>query len=305
MKEVVLKTNNLTKQYNKNVVLDNVNITIKKGDIYGLIGRNGAGKTTLMKIITTLASPTSGTFELFNTCSENDELFDNKKRVGSLIEYPAFYPNLSAYDNLKYYTIQRGIVDKNKINKVLELVNLTGTGKKKVKTFSLGMKQRLGIALAILNSPDFVILDEPINGLDPIGISELRDTFKKLSDNGITLLISSHILSELYLLANEFGFLENGKLIKELSKEELDLECSKCLVIKTDDSKKVSVLLEKELNTNNYKVINNEEIRVYDYTDDSDKVSDVLVNNKIKIKGFYESDISLEEYFKEIIKEAK
>lgn len=305
MKEVVLKTNNLTKQYNKNVVLDNVNITIKKGDIYGLIGRNGAGKTTLMKIITTLASPTSVTFELFNTCSENDELFDNKKRVGSLIEYPAFYPNLSAYDNLKYYTIQRGIVDKNQINKVLELVNLTGTGKKKVKTFSLGMKQRLGIALAILNSPDFVILDEPINGLDPIGISELRDTFKKLSDNGITLLISSHILSELYLLANEFGFLENGKLIKELSKEELDLECSKCLVIKTDDSKKVSVLLEKELNTNNYKVINNEEIRVYDYTDDSDKVSDVLVNNKIKIKGFYESGISLEEYFKEIIKEAK
>lgn len=305
MKEVVLKTNNLTKQYNKNVVLDNVNITIKKGDIYGLIGRNGAGKTTLMKIITTLASPTSGTFELFNTCSENDELFDNKKRVGSLIEYPAFYPNLSAYDNLKYYTIQRGIVDKNQINKVLELVNLTGRGKKKVKTFSLGMKQRLGIALAILNSPDFVILDEPINGLDPIGISELRDTFKKLSDNGITLLISSHILSELYLLANEFGFLENGKLIKELSKEELDLECSKCLVIKTDDSKKVSVLLEKELNTNNYKVINNEEIRVYDYTDDSDKVSDVLVNNKIKIKGFYESGISLEEYFKEIIKEAK
>lgn len=305
MKEVVLKTNNLTKQYNKNVVLDNVNITIKKGDIYGLIGRNGAGKTTLMKIITTLASPTSGTFELFNTSSENDELFDNKKRVGSLIEYPAFYPNLSAYDNLKYYTIQRGIVDKNQINKVLELVNLTGTGKKKVKTFSLGMKQRLGIALAILNSPDFVILDEPINGLDPLGISELRDTFKKLSDNGITLLISSHILSELYLLANEFGFLENGKLIKELSKEELDLECSKCLVIKTDDSKKVSVLLEKELNTNNYKVINNEEIRVYDYTDDSDKVSDVLVNNKIKIKGFYESGISLEEYFKEIIKEAK
>lgn len=305
MKEVVLKTNNLTKQYNKNVVLDNVNITIKKGDIYGLIGRNGTGKTTLMKIITTLASPTSGTFELFNTCSENDELFDNKKRVGSLIEYPAFYPNLSAYDNLKYYTIQRGIVDKNQINKVLELVNLTGTGKKKVKTFSLGMKQRLGIALAILNSPDFVILDEPINGLDPIGISELRDTFKKLSDNGITLLISSHILSELYLLANEFGFLENGKLIKELSKEELDLECSKCLVIKTDDSKKVSVLLEKELNTNNYKVINNEEIRVYDYTDDSDKVSDVLVNNKIKIKGFYESGILLEEYFKEIIKEAK
>ena len=304
MKDFVLQTHNLTKKYKDFVALDTVSITIKKGDIYGLIGRNGAGKTTLMKLITTLASPTSGSFTLFGNSSD-DELFDNKKRVGSLIEYPAFYPNMSAFDNLKYYAIQRGFTDLSQINKVLELVNLTNTGKKKVKTFSLGMKQRLGIALAILNNPDFVILDEPINGLDPIGISELRDTFKNLADNGITLLISSHILSELYLLSTKFGFIENGKLIKEITKEELDLECSKCIVIKSDDAKKVAYLLENELKTTNYKVTCNNEVRVYDYLENPDKISDVLAENKVIIKGFYEYGISLEDYFKEIIKEAK
>ena len=305
MKEIVLQTHNLTKKYKNFTALDNVNITIKKGDIYGLIGRNGAGKTTLMKLITTLSSPTSGTFTLFGTSSDNDDIFDNKQRVGSLIENPAFYPNLSAYDNLKYYALQRGFTDLSQIDKVLKMVNLTNTGKKKAKNFSLGMKQRLGIALAILNNPDFVVLDEPINGLDPIGISELRNTFKNLANNGVTLLISSHILSELYVLSTKFGFIENGKLIKELTKEELDIESSKCIVIKSNDSKKVSLLLEKKLNTTKYKVINDEEIRVYDYLECPDKISEILSENKIKIKGFYEYGISLEDYFKEIIKEAK
>ena len=305
MKEIVLQTHNLTKKYKNFTALDNVNITIKKGDIYGLIGRNGAGKTTLMKLITTLSSPTSGTFTLFGTSSDNDDIFDNKQRVGSLIENPAFYPNLSAYDNLNNYALQRGFTDLSEIDKVLKMVNLTNTGKKKAKNFSLGMKQRLGIALAILNNPDFVVLDEPINGLDPIGISELRNTFKNLANNGVTLLISSHILSELYVLSTKFGFIENGKLIKELTKEELDIESSKCIVIKSDDSKKVSLLLEKKLNTTKYKVINDEEIRVYDYLECPDKISEILSENKIKIKGFYEYGISLEDYFKEIIKEAK
>lgn len=305
MREIILQTHNLTKKYKNFTALDNVNITIQKGDIYGLIGRNGAGKTTLMKLITTLSKPTSGSFTLFGESSENDELFDSKGRVGSLIEYPAFYPNLTAYDNLKYYAYQRGITDKSQIDKVLKLVNLKNTGNKKVKNFSLGMKQRLGIALAILNNPDFVILDEPINGLDPIGISELRDTFKNLAKNGVTLLISSHILSELYVLSTKFAFIDNGKLIKEVTKEELDSECSKCLVIKSDNSKKVTYLLENELNTKNYKVIDDEEVRVYDYLEAPDKISDVLAQNKIKIKGFYEYGISLEDYFKEIIKEGK
>lgn len=305
MREIILETHNLTKKYKNFTALDNLNITIQKGDIYGLIGRNGAGKTTLMKLITTLAKPTSGSFTLFGKSSDSNDLYESKGRVGALIEYPAFYPNLSAFDNLKYYAIQRGITDMKQIDKVLDIVNLRDTGKKKVKTFSLGMKQRLGIALAILNNPDFVILDEPINGLDPIGISELRDTFKNLAKNGITLLVSSHILSELYVLSTKFAFIEGGRLIKEITKEELDMECSKCLVIKSNDSKKVSYLLEKELGTDNYKVIDDEEVRVYDFLEEPEKVSDVLADNKVRIKGFYEYGISLEDYFKEIIKGGK
>lgn len=305
MREIILETHNLTKKYKNFTALDNLNITIQKGDIYGLIGRNGAGKTTLMKLITTLAKSTSGSFTLFGKSSDSNDLYESKGRVGALIEYPAFYPNLSAFDNLKYYAIQRGITDMKQIDKVLDIVNLRDTGKKKVKTFSLGMKQRLGIALAILNNPDFVILDEPINGLDPIGISELRDTFKNLAKNGITLLVSSHILSELYVLSTKFAFIEGGRLIKEITKEELDMECSKCLVIKSNDSKKVSYLLEKELGTDNYKVIDDEEVRVYDFLEEPEKVSDILADNKVRIKGFYEYGISLEDYFKEIIKEGK
>ena len=305
MREIILETHNLTKKYKNFTALDNLNITIQKGDIYGLIGRNGAGKTTLMKLITTLAKPTSGSFNLFGKSSDSNDLYESKGRVGALIEYPAFYPNLSAFDNLKYYAIQRGITDMKQIDKVLDIVNLRDTGRKKVKTFSLGMKQRLGIALAILNNPDFVILDEPINGLDPIGISELRDTFKNLAKNGITLLVSSHILSELYVLSTKFAFIEGGRLIKEITKEELDMECSKCLVIKSNDSKKVSYLLEKELGTDNYKVIDDEEVRVYDFLEEPEKGSDILADNKVRIKGFYEYGISLEDYFKEIIKEGK
>ena len=305
MREIILETHNLTKKYKNFTALDNLNITIQKGDIYGLIGRNGAGKTTLMKLITTLAKPTSGSFTLFGKSSDSNDLYESKGRVGALIEYPAFYPNLSAFDNLNYYAIQRGITDMKQIDKVLDIVNLRDTGKKKVKTFSLGMKQRLGIALAILNNPDFVILDEPINGLDPIGISELRDTFKNLAKNGITLLVSSHILSELYVLSTKFAFIEGGRLIKEITKEELDMECSKCLVIKSNDSKKVSKKKKKELGTDNYKVIDDEEVRVYDFLEEPEKVSDVLADNKVRIKGFYEYGISLEDYFKEIIKEGK
>lgn len=152
-----------------------------------------------------------------------------------MIESPAFYPNLSAYDNLKYYCILKGIIDRHKIEEVLEKVKLNNTGKKKFKQFSLGMKQRLGIALAILNNPDFIILDEPINGLDPLGISEIREMLLQLQQENITILISSHILSELYLVANKFGILEGGKIVKELSKEQLDNECSHCLLLKVND----------------------------------------------------------------------
>lgn len=301
MKEVILKTNNLTKKYGDFVALDNVNIQINKGDIYGLIGRNGAGKTTLMKVITTLTSKTSGEYELFG---ERENAIEKKKRIGCLIENPAFFPNLTAHQNLTYYCLQKGIIDKKIIDEVLNLVDLKEAKNKKFKNFSLGMKQRLGIAFAILDNPDFIILDEPINGLDPIGISELRDTFKKLNEEkNITIMISSHILSELYMVANRFCIIEKGKVVKEITKEELDSECSKCIVIKTDDVKKASVVLETNLKTTNYKVINSKEIRLYDYLDHTEKVSKELTSHDITLMGLYETGITLEEYFKTVIKE--
>lgn len=301
MKETILKTNGLTKKYGDFTALNHVDININKGDIYGLIGRNGAGKTTLMKVITTLTNQTSGTFELFG---EKSDLTEKKRRIGCLIENPAFFPNLTAYENLKYYCLQKGIASKSIIDEVLELVDLKEAKNKKFKNFSLGMKQRLGIAFAILDSPDFIILDEPINGLDPIGISELRDTFKKLNEEkNITILISSHILSELYVIANHFCIIEKGKVVKELSKEELDNECSKCIVIKTSDVKKTTVILENNLKTTHYKVINSNEIRLYDYLDHAEKVNKELISNDITIMGLYETGITLEEYFKTVIKE--
>lgn len=301
MQETVLQTNNLTKKYKDFVALDNATITIRKGDIYGLIGRNGAGKTTLMKTVTTLTNKIGGSFSLFGS---EEELTESKRRIGCLIESPAFFDNLTAYQNLKYYSIQKGIVDEKQIDKVLKTVDLVKEKNKKFKKFSLGMKQRLGIAFAILDNPDFIILDEPINGLDPIGIKEIRDTLKKLNEEEkITILISSHILSELYLIANHFCFIDKGKIIKDVSKEELDLECSKCIVIKTKDVKKATVVLEKELLTTNYKVIDNTEIRLYDYLENSAKVNKTLLTNSIEIMGIYESGISLEDYFDYLIKE--
>ena len=301
MREIILKTNNLTKKYKNFIALDNINITIQKGDIYGLIGRNGAGKTTLMKLITTLTNKTEGNFSLFGS---EDELTESKRRIGCLIESPAFFDNLTAYQNLKYYSIQKGIVNEKQIDKVLKTVDLFKEKNKKFKKFSLGMKQRLGIAFAILDNPDFIILDEPINGLDPIGIKEIRDTLKKLNEEEkITILISSHILSELYLIANHFCFIDQGRIIKDVSKEELDLQCSKCIVIKTKDVKKATVVLEKELSTTNYKVIDNTEIRLYDYLENSAKVNKTLLTNGLDIMGIYESGISLEDYFNSLIKE--
>ncbi len=301
MQEIVLETNNLTKKYKDFVALDNATITIHKGDIYGLIGRNGAGKTTLMKTITTLTNKTSGSFSLFES---EEELTKSKRRIGCLIENPAFFENLTAFQNLKYYSIQKGITNDKQIDKVLKTVGLFKEKNKKYKKFSLGMKQRLGIAFAILDNPDFVILDEPINGLDPIGIKEVRDTLKRLNEEEkITILISSHILSELYLIANHFCFIDKGRIIKDISKEELDLECSKCIVIKTKDVKKVAVVLEKKLSTTNYKVIDSGEVRLYDYLDNLAKVNKTLLENGVEVMGIYESGISLEDYFNSLIKD--
>ena len=302
MKEVVLKTNGLTKMYKSFAALDNADLTVYRGDIYGIIGRNGAGKTTLMKMVTGLTDKTSGEFELFNEKSSKAEA--QRKRIGCLIENPAFFGNMTAYQNLKYYCIQKGVTDEEKINEVLELVQLKDAANKKFKEFSLGMKQRLGIALAILDDPDLIVLDEPINGLDPIGISDLRNTFHKLNqERNLTIIISSHILSELYAVANRFLFIDKGKVIKEITKEELEIECLRCTVLKTDDVKHAVSVLEEKLDIYDYKVINDEELRIYsDSTANRDIVRSMVTNN-VSVNEIYGSGVNLEDYFKSLVGE--
>ena len=302
MQEIILQTKKITKRYRKFCALEQADMTVYKGDIYGLIGRNGAGKTTMMKIVTGLTNQTEGEYSIFGKSGKSAE--SEKRRIGCLIENPAFFGGLTAYQNLKYYCYQKGITDLKQIDNVLSLVNLSDVKNKKFRKFSLGMKQRLGIAFALLDSPDLVILDEPINGLDPIGISELRKTFHKLNkENNITFMISSHILSELYAVANRFLFIDKGKVLKEVTKQELDLECSRCLVVRTNDTKKTAMLIESKLGIEDYKVINNDEIRIYDESAKPDVINKMLICENVEISGIYESGVSLEDYFKQLIGE--
>lgn len=300
MREIVLQVNNFCKNYRNFAALDHVDMTVYRGDVYGLIGRNGAGKTTIMKIITGLAEQSSGEFSIFS--KKGAELKDEKRRIGCLIENPAFFGGLTAYQNLKYYALQKGITDNQQIEEALSLVSLTEVKNKKYRKFSLGMKQRLGIAFAMLDNPDLIILDEPINGLDPIGISELRKTFRKLNkERGITFIISSHILSELYLTANRFLIIDHGKVLKEITKEELDLECMRCIAVKTSDTKAAVTVLEEEFGTRDYKVINSDELRIYQEGIDPEKLSKSLFQHGIGISSIFETGISMEDYFKSLV----
>lgn len=301
MKENVLATRNISKKYGNKLAVDNVTMTVKKGDIYGLVGKNGAGKTTLIKMALSLTSPTDGDFELFNANNEADRIKAHT-RVGCIVETPAFYPYLTAKQNLEYYRIQRGIVDKNCVDEALNLVGLSDTGKKKFKGFSLGMKQRLGLALAIMGSPDFLVLDEPINGLDPMGIKEIRDLLLKLNRiKNTTILISSHILGELSQLATCYGFINEGKLIQEISAQELEENCKHCLALKVDDAECAAAILEEKLECKDYEVLNNNLIKVYAYLDEPHVVNKALLNAGVIVSSFERVGSSLEEYFLELI----
>ena len=299
MREIVLQTKQLSKRYKDFTALDRADMTVYGGDIYGLIGRNGAGKTTIMKIVTGLTEKSDGEFEIFSKSGNSAR--NEKRRIGCLIENPAFFGSLTAYQNLKYYALQKGIADSKQIDEALALVGLSEVKNKKFRKFSLGMKQRLGIALAVMDDPDLIILDEPINGLDPIGISELRDTFNKLSrERGVTLVISSHILSELYMIANRFLFIEKGRVLKEITKEELDLECMRCHVVKTNDVKHAAAFIE-QLGITDYKVIDNGELRIYDEKLEPSELNKTLIQNGVRVTGFFETGISLEDYFKSLV----
>ncbi|MDR0491813.1 MAG: ATP-binding cassette domain-containing protein [Oscillospiraceae bacterium] len=297
---VVLKTQNLTKHYGNTAAVDNVSLTVEKGDIFGLIGQNGAGKTTLMRLVTALTFADSGEIELFGETSASG-LEKARARIGCVVETPVLYPNLNAAQNLEYYRIQRGIPDRSVVHKALELVSLTDAGKKKFKNFSLGMKQRLGLALAILNNPDFLVLDEPINGLDPVGIIEMRDLMKSLNEQGVTLLLSSHILAELAQVATKYAIIHNGRLLKNITQTELRDECKRALSITVDDAPKAAVILETELNIHNYKQVATNELRVYEYLDNPGEVAFQLNQGGVRVASLHEVGDSLEDYYTRII----
>lgn len=301
MSEYILKTNNLSKKYKEDFAIENINITIKKGEIYGFIGQNGAGKSTMLRLVTGLAFPTSGSIELFGNDDRN-KLTDAQKRMGAIIENPALFPNMSAYENLEVHRLQKGIPGKDCIKTTIELVGLNDTGKKKAKNFSLGMKQRLGLAIALLSDPEFIILDEPTNGLDPIGIVELRELIKKLNrEKGLTVLISSHILSELHQLATSFGIIHKGKLLEELTAKELDEKCRQHLRIKVDDPNKGATVLEKHLSTTDFEVMPDGTMKLYQFLNDVRTVSRTLTNNGLVIEHLSQNGDSLESYFSKLV----
>ncbi|MCL2604554.1 MAG: ABC transporter ATP-binding protein [Defluviitaleaceae bacterium] len=296
----VLEATNLTKRYGGKPAVNGVSLTVEKGDIFGLIGQNGAGKTTFMRMATGLARRDEGEIELFGE-REPKKVSTARARMGAVIETPALYANLSAVQNLEYCRIQRGITDKTRISKCLETVNLTDTGRKKVKNFSLGMKQRLGLALAILSHPDFLILDEPVNGLDPTGIIEMRDLIKRLNSEGITLLISSHILTELAQVANKYAIIHHGRLIKSLTHAQLQEECKSALAVTVDDAAKASVTLETELGILDYKQISSNEIRIYGSVSDPSEVTFRLSQAGVRVAELREVGDTLEEYYIKLI----
>lgn len=301
MTEIVLKTEHLSKKYKNHFAVNNADIEIKRGDIYGLVGKNGAGKTTLLRMITGLTIPTGGYLEIFGETDQGG-LGKARMRTGSIIETPSFYPYLSAKKNLEYYRIQRGIPEDNTVDDALRFVGLNDTGKKKYKNFSLGMKQRLGLALAIMANPDMLILDEPINGLDPMGIVEFREILIKLNrEKNITIIISSHILSELSQLATTYGFINNGMFIEQISAKELNEKCKSCLSLKAKNIDKATVVIENQLKTTDYEVLNGNEIRLYKYLDTPEVVVSTLVKNDVLLTSINQTGTNLEDYFINLI----
>ncbi|MDK8183469.1 ABC transporter ATP-binding protein [Paenibacillus sp. UMB4589-SE434] len=293
----LLRTTQLTKTYQGKEVVSNVNMSIKKGEIYGFLGPNGAGKTTLMRMITNLIKPSSGEIELFGE-KLTDTSYHVLGRMGTIIEYPIFYDKLTARENLEIHCEYMGYHNKQAVNEALELVNLGNIEGKAVKDFSLGMKQRLGIARALSTKPELLILDEPINGLDPLGIKEIRDLFKMLSrEYGMTLFISSHILGEMEQMADTIGVINHGRLLEEVSMEQIREKNTEYLEITTKEISQASYVLEHKLQLFNFKVVDNQYIRVYDMSVPQNEVAKTLIMNDISVEAITKKNSSLEDYF--------
>lgn len=295
--KAVIQTKGLCKEFAGKFAVNNINMEINHGDIYGLIGENGAGKTTLMRMLCGLAAPTGGTMRLF----ESDNLEKQRRKIGCTIENPAIYPALTARENLEIYRTLMDIQDDNAVSNLLCLVGLDDVGKKKTKDFSLGMKQRLMIAVAMMGNPELLILDEPMNGLDPMGIKEVRDLLVKLNqESGLTIIVSSHILEELSKMANRYGIIHEGKLIDEFSVGELERRCRQNMKIVTDNLTKAAQLLKANISAN-FEVTSEQTIILYDRLEEAAKINRMFLSNDINVSVLAPGEQNLEGYFMDLI----
>jgi len=304
VKQYVVQTNNMTKKYRKHHVVDHVNMHVKKGAIYGFIGLNGAGKSTCIRMITGLTNQSSGSIELFGV-SDKKSMDKARKRIGTMIEMPGLYPNMTAEQNLEVIRMQRGIPGRKCIEKTLKKVGLTDTKKKKVATFSVGMKQRLGIAVALLSNPELLILDEPINGLDPVGVIEIRQLLEQLNQEyHVTVIISSHILTEVHQIATHYGIIHEGKLIEQCTKEEVEEKCQSHLYLRVDNVEKATTILEENLQQADFDILPDGAIKLFTYVKEPLVVSRLLQKHGVLITEMTPQHDTLEGYFTRVIKEA-
>lgn len=297
-RQYVLKTENLTKTYGNHRAVNSVSMHVRKGDIYGFIGKNGAGKSTFMKMVAGLAAPDEGQIELFGST----DIEKQRMRIGSLIETPGLYHGMTAAENLEVYRRAYGITNRKIVKETLDLIGLGDTDKKKVGKFSMGMKQRLGIAIALLRSPDFLILDEPINGLDPMGIREIREFLTVLNrDKNVTMIISSHILGELSKIATVYGIIRDGELVEEFDAKELAVRCRRCQKLVVNNVERAVNVLEEQLRIKEFDVPEKSVIRIFEHLEDSVKINQSLSMAGIEIQESYLTGQDLEGYFMELI----
>lgn len=293
--EYILETEGISKQFKKFRAVSRINMKVKRGAIYGLIGRNGAGKTTLLRMISGLALPSEGDFKLFE--KKGGEAKELMGRMGVLIEQPGLYPGMNAYENIELKCIALGIRDKELPNRLIKMVGLENAGKKKVKNYSMGMKQRLGLALALVGDPDIVVLDEPINGLDPQGIVEMRQIIEKLNkEYNMTFVISSHILEELSKIATDYGIIHNGELLEQVSKEELLARCGERIELKTDSNSRALVVLEA-MGFTKYKAVDKDTINIFEKLDSTGEISARLSTEGVRVNSISIRNESLEDYY--------
>ena len=299
----ILQTSHLSKTIGGKQLVTDVNIHVKKGEVYGFLGPNGAGKTTVMKMLTNLWKPTSGTAWLFGKALEKNS-YEVLKRMGSIIEFPTFYDHMSGKDNLQLHCEYMGYYSKGSVEEALGMLGLSDAADKPAGSYSLGMKQRLGIARAILCKPELVILDEPTNGLDPAGMKQIRDLFRMLcTEYGMTFMISSHLLPEIESIADTVGVIHHGKMMKEISMKEIAETNTAYIELAVEDTKKAAYVLAEKMQLSNFKIVNDSGIRIYEQGVTTQKISRELMANDVEIASISQHAENLEDYFLKITSE--